>query len=91
MPRYYFHFQDGSSLVKDEAGEIFADAPRHWSMQSGSLANWSGAANRRMPRSRHLVRQSSERSFFDLPVNIIERFAALLDEFVNRYAGNACG
>ena len=42
MPSYYFHFQDGSSLVKDEAGEIFADAPRHWRMQSGSLANWSG-------------------------------------------------
>jgi hypothetical protein len=28
MPRYHFHFQDRSSLIKDEAGEFFADAPQ---------------------------------------------------------------
>lgn len=26
MPRYYVHFRDGSSLFKDEVGEVFADA-----------------------------------------------------------------
>jgi hypothetical protein len=26
MPRYYFHFRDGSSIFKDEVGEVFADA-----------------------------------------------------------------
>jgi hypothetical protein len=26
MPRYYFHFREGSSLFKDEIGEVFADA-----------------------------------------------------------------
>jgi hypothetical protein len=26
MTRYYFHFRAASSLVKDEIGEIFADA-----------------------------------------------------------------
>jgi hypothetical protein len=26
MPRYYFHLRDGSSLIKDEVGEMFADA-----------------------------------------------------------------
>ena len=26
MPRYYFHFRDGSSIFKDEVGEVFANA-----------------------------------------------------------------
>ena len=26
MPRYYFHFRAGSSIFKDEAGEMLADA-----------------------------------------------------------------
>jgi hypothetical protein len=26
MPRYYFHYRDGSSLFEDEIGEMFADA-----------------------------------------------------------------
>jgi hypothetical protein len=26
MPRYYFHFRVGSSLFKDEIGQVFADA-----------------------------------------------------------------
>jgi hypothetical protein len=26
MPRYYFHYRDGSSLFEDEVGEVFADA-----------------------------------------------------------------
>jgi hypothetical protein len=26
MPRYYFHFRDGSSIFKDEVGQVFADA-----------------------------------------------------------------
>jgi hypothetical protein len=26
MPRYYFHFRAGSSTLKDEVGEVFADA-----------------------------------------------------------------
>jgi hypothetical protein len=26
MPRYYFHFREGSSLFKDEIGEVFAGA-----------------------------------------------------------------
>jgi hypothetical protein len=26
MPRYYFHFRAGSSTLKDEAGEVLADA-----------------------------------------------------------------
>jgi uncharacterized protein DUF6894 len=25
MPRYYFHFHDGSSSFDDETGEVFAD------------------------------------------------------------------
>jgi hypothetical protein len=26
MPRYYFHFRDGSSSFEDGTGEVFADA-----------------------------------------------------------------
>jgi hypothetical protein len=26
MPRYYFHFRSGYSVLKDEVGEVFADA-----------------------------------------------------------------
>ena len=26
MPRYYFRFKDGSSIFKDDVGEVFADA-----------------------------------------------------------------
>jgi hypothetical protein len=26
MPRYHFHFRAGSSIFKDEVGEVFADA-----------------------------------------------------------------
>jgi hypothetical protein len=26
MPRYYFHYRDGSSLFEDDVGEVFADA-----------------------------------------------------------------
>ena len=26
MPRYYFHFHDGSSSFEDEIGEVFANA-----------------------------------------------------------------
>jgi hypothetical protein len=26
MPRHYFHFRAGSSLFKDEVGEVFAEA-----------------------------------------------------------------
>jgi hypothetical protein len=26
MPRYYFHFRAGSSALKDEVGEVLADA-----------------------------------------------------------------
>jgi hypothetical protein len=26
MPRYYFHFRDGSSIFEDDVGEVFADA-----------------------------------------------------------------
>jgi hypothetical protein len=26
MPRYYFHFRAGSSTLKDEVGEVLADA-----------------------------------------------------------------
>ena len=26
MPRYYFHYQDGSSIFEDDVGEVFADA-----------------------------------------------------------------
>lgn len=26
MPRYYFHYRDGSSVFEDEVGEVFADA-----------------------------------------------------------------
>jgi hypothetical protein len=26
MPRYYFHYRDGSSTFEDEVGEVFADA-----------------------------------------------------------------
>ena len=25
MPRYYFHFRDGSSIFEDDVGEVFAD------------------------------------------------------------------
>jgi hypothetical protein len=26
MPRYYFHYRDGSSIFEDDVGEVFADA-----------------------------------------------------------------
>jgi hypothetical protein len=26
MPRYYFHYRDGSSIFEDDVGETFADA-----------------------------------------------------------------
>ena len=26
MPRYYFHYRDGSSILEDDVGEVFADA-----------------------------------------------------------------
>jgi hypothetical protein len=26
MPRYYFHYRDGSSTFADDVGEVFADA-----------------------------------------------------------------
>jgi hypothetical protein len=26
MPRYYFHYRDGSSIFEDVVGEVFADA-----------------------------------------------------------------
>jgi hypothetical protein len=26
MPRYYFHFKVGSSIFRDEVGQVFADA-----------------------------------------------------------------
>jgi hypothetical protein len=26
MPRYYFHYRDGSSIFDDDVGEVFADA-----------------------------------------------------------------
>ncbi len=26
MPRYYFHYRDGSSIFEDYVGEVFADA-----------------------------------------------------------------
>ena len=25
MPRYYFHYRDGSSILEDDVGEVFAD------------------------------------------------------------------
>jgi hypothetical protein len=25
MPRYYFHYRDGSSIWEDDVGEVFAD------------------------------------------------------------------
>ena len=26
MPRYYFHYRDGSSIFEDDVGEVFTDA-----------------------------------------------------------------
>jgi hypothetical protein len=26
MPRYYFHYRDGSSILEDDVGEVFANA-----------------------------------------------------------------
>jgi hypothetical protein len=26
MPRYYFHYRDGSSIFEDDVGEVFANA-----------------------------------------------------------------
>jgi hypothetical protein len=26
MPRYYFHYRDGSSIFEDDVGEVLADA-----------------------------------------------------------------
>lgn len=41
MPRYYFHYQDGSSTVADNVGEEFADvslARRHATKIARDLA-----------------------------------------------------
>jgi len=53
MPRYYFHFRAGSSTLKDEVGEVLADASsalQHAKRIALELVRCE-AANRQMHRS----------------------------------------
>jgi hypothetical protein len=48
MPRFYFHYRDGSSLFEDEVGEVFADASlamQHATKLARELARGGEPAN----------------------------------------------
>ena len=48
MPRYYFHYRDGSSIFEDDVGEVFADASlamQHATKIAGELARGGEPTN----------------------------------------------
>jgi hypothetical protein len=51
MPRYYFHFRAGSSTLKDEVGEVLADASSALQHAKRIALELVRAANRQMLRS----------------------------------------
>jgi hypothetical protein len=51
MPRYYFHFRAGSSTLKDEVGEVLADASSALQHAKRIALELVEAANRQMYRS----------------------------------------
>jgi hypothetical protein len=50
MPRYYFHFRAGSSTLKDEVGEVLADASSALQHAKRIALELVEAANRQMYR-----------------------------------------
>jgi hypothetical protein len=66
MPRYYFDFQDGSSLFKDEFGEVFADASS--ALQHAkriALELLRGAE----PTSASIIVAEGDRQLFEVPLS----------------------
>jgi hypothetical protein len=66
MTRYYFHFRARSSLVKDEIGEIFADA-------SSALQHASKIAQELMqggePAGGSIIVEEGGRDLFEVPLS----------------------